>query len=215
MTLPPHLDLFSATDPAQVAHLIANGADPNAMNDHGYPVLHWAIFQRHNRCDLFEIVAELVRKGADVNGLTASSDDWSGMVPLCFAYMSPDERLVPFLIEHGADVNLGNKTPLHLCVKVNAVRPELADETLKWADYWLYHGADPNSHAQDHGITPLFFANTRGMVERLLAAGGDPYLRNKQGMCAAQYWRERGHVDALRAIERTVCLPSTASPLAS
>jgi ABC-type phosphate/phosphonate transport system substrate-binding protein len=47
---------------ACVATLIAAGADPNAVNNHGYASLHWAVYNNHEAC-----VAALIATGADPN----------------------------------------------------------------------------------------------------------------------------------------------------
>lgn len=160
-----------------------DGGDPRATDAHGTPIVRWCAYYgdvsaiRH----LLGCGEALAALGAnlDLNGAA-----FHGHWPLC-----------AFLIEQGADPNAAlaetGETPLHAAASTQRPAAELVVQVL------LAAGADPNvatlperetgSFMRDcrtKGETPLHRAAAFGsgaMIERLLAAGGDPGARDMNG----------------------------------
>ncbi|MBV9506634.1 MAG: ankyrin repeat domain-containing protein [Acidobacteriia bacterium] len=151
-----------AGNPEVVNLLLAHGAEVNPKETwRGQTALMWAAAEGHR-----EVVATLLEHGADVN---AKSEvfDFTGLKPkagsvpmnfprggftaLLFAARQGDLESARLLVEHGADVNLGDPdgtTPL--IVAIINLHYDLAG-------FLLNHGADPNA-ADGKGRTPLYAA---------------------------------------------------------
>lgn len=81
-------------DVDEIAHLLKQGGDVNAVNSEGATALHWAAFK--GRRDVAEL---LLRYGADVNALTKK-----GSTPLRLAKTHKREALVALLSSRGGTV---------------------------------------------------------------------------------------------------------------
>ena len=150
---------------AEVAALLAKGADVNAKNSGGQTPLHWAAkFARQ------DIARLLLSNGADVN--SRSTD---GRTPLYTATLWNNTNIVELLLTKGADINAKNeegRTPLH-----NAT----IQENRHIIELLLANGADVNARNKD-GETPLHVAVERlnwDLVRSLIAHGADARVRNK------------------------------------
>src|SRR5699024_3031300 len=83
--------------------LIAAGADPNLMNQTGQTPLLWSLSQK--RETTLAAVKTLVAGGADVN----LANPKTGETPLMAAAMKGDEKIVHYLLDHGANRNKKNR----------------------------------------------------------------------------------------------------------
>lgn len=144
--------------------LIKAGADVNFRGALVCPPLHFAL-QR----DCHDIAIALMQSGADVN-----LQDADGQAPLHKAAFRGQAAFVHALLRHGANPNVADQngvTPLHVA---SATLPELVDTLAS---------QKANVNAQDaDGNTPMHrFLDKPAIIERLLANGGDPNVRNKAG----------------------------------
>ncbi len=126
-----------------------------------------------------------------------SADGWTPL-HLAAAFGSPDA--VTLLLQKDADVhqrssNALRNQPLHAVIALGR-NPDTVRILLE-------HGADPNA-VQAGGFTPLLQAAASGdapLIALLLAAGADRQARCDRGKTAADYARERGHLDALALLD--------------
>lgn len=106
-----------------------------------------------------------------------------GRTPLHQAAFGGAQRVVAFLIEHGADVNASTDygwVPLHYAA---------APATVAVAELLIRSGAAPGV-ANDDGCTPLHHAvdfDKKPMVELLLAHGVDVSARDREGRMPLDY----------------------------
>jgi ankyrin repeat protein len=161
-------------DSTAATNLLAKGARVDARNDRGWTPLIVAV-----REDYSEIVSNLVEKGADVNARSTSTN---GSAVLCFAAEAGDLKVIQFLLDHGADIDIQSKdgrTPLYDA----ATKKQLAAARLL-----LAKGADPNKLVRKiekgNVLTPLMGAtvlNDVEMVDLLLQNGGHLEKRCNDG----------------------------------
>ncbi|KAK4076779.1 uncharacterized protein Triagg1_4382 [Trichoderma aggressivum f. europaeum] len=147
--------------------LLRHGADPNAGEDDGRPVLWWAVMkERIDNCRL------LLAHKADPNLVLKEREG----TPLVIAIMLENMELVKLLVENGADVNQKidyERTPVYMATYKNHV------EIVR---YLLSHNADPNI-TWSNGITPLWHAARQGyseIVRLLIEAKADIHARNDE-----------------------------------
>jgi uncharacterized protein len=195
--------------------LLERGADPNAA-DHFYKrsPLYAAVEMRNpdyvrdtappaaDRVAPMELISALVARGANPNaranttpfrGFFQVSANWAnfdGQTPFLRAALSGDVALMRFLLDHGADPNLGTNdgaTPLMAAAGVNWVvaqtysRPE--KEYLEAAQLCLERGANVNA-ANSQGFTAMHGAANRGfdaMIRLLAEHGAALDVKDKQG----------------------------------
>ena len=146
-----------------VTFLIDQGADVNLQTKTGATALHHAVWTFETS---LEIVSSLIKNGADVNA-RGGKNKWT---PLMMATSRGYCRMITFLIEHGAYIDLQDsigRTALHYAM--------FKDEKcfrgfkLKEVSKLLAAGA---SHLRDNsGLTPLLGASDKRnvlMVEHLI-----------------------------------------------
>ena len=143
---------------AHVAGLLAQGADPNASDKAGVPVLFYAVAVKDN----LPVITLLLSKGANVN-----ARDPRGNTVLAEAVQLKADLIALLLLQRKADPNVRNGagfTPLGIATAENAPAT---------MHLLLAHGADPNA-AQRGSVTPLVMAVSRGNPEavRLLVEAG-------------------------------------------
>ena len=158
------------------AMLLDRGASVNARTEDELTPLHETAHGMEP-----ETAALLLERGADVNARGPA-----GWTPLHFALLAESSvdhadvemrldgtrKLVPLLIEHGANViartALAGRTPLHLAVLLES--PEIVATLIQ-------HGADVNAQTRLGGWTPLHLALmgccAEGIVAALRAEGGE------------------------------------------
>ncbi len=156
-----------------VKALIAAGADVNACDAEGMPVLTHAV--KSSREQAADVVAAILDAGADFSAETQQRV----MIP---AAQSARPEVLRLLLERGADVNLrlqyGNSLLHHAVSNAN---PE-ACEIL------LAAGADVNQR-NEAGLTPLHWALQGAdtvAAELLLRAGANPHLPDNYGRTPLQ-----------------------------
>ena len=142
-------------DTAHVAGLLAQGANPNASDKAGVPVLFYAVAVKGN----IPVILLLLGKGANVN-----ARDPRGNTVLAEAVQLGNGPVVALLLQRKADPNVRNGagfTPLGIAT---------AESGLATMHLLLAHGANPNA-PQRGGVTPLVMAVSLGNPEivRLLA----------------------------------------------
>ena len=163
------LDAARGADLAAIESLLANGADPNTKDEHGYTPLHFAA----ERGDVAAI-GILVGAGSDLQAQAVYGfrTKTTGETPLHLAARHDHGDAVGALLAAGVDANAlaANGHPaLHWAVETGAMA---AIEAL------LAAGADPNLRAQDNSSHPpmhwaAWFGHARA-IEALAAAGADP-----------------------------------------
>lgn len=221
-TLP---DAAESGNPAEVARLLASGAEVNGAQVDGTTALHWAVYR-----DETDLAVSLLAAGAD-----ARAENRYGMTPLYLACLNGNAALVEALLGHGADPNAkrkGSETALMTaartgdiaCVKVLVKAGAEVDATLPkgqtalmWATaeghlevvrYLIEQGADFEATVPS-GFAPIFFAVREGradIVDLFLELGVDPngvieptghqgYKPPKQGTSPLILAIENGHFD--------------------
>jgi len=141
-----------------VAGLLAQGADPNASDKDGVPVLFYAVAVKDN----LPVIMLLLGKGANVN-----ARDPRGNTVLAEAVQLKADPTVLLLLKHKVDPNVRNGagfTPLGVAT---------AESSAATMHLLLAHGASPNA-PQRGDVTPLVMAVSLGNPEavRLLVEAG-------------------------------------------
>src|SRR5262249_14135843 len=160
-----------AGDVDRVRRLLAQGADPNAV-DRITPLMAAATALRakpENRMDLMRV---LLAAGARVNARAVA-----GETALIFAARFRDVDAINLLLDNGADPNLVARTGVSRLLE--AMRSGAGEkEHLEMMQPLLARGADPNARGEGLG-TPLSLAvqlRSVAMVKLLLERGADPNL---------------------------------------
>jgi ankyrin repeat protein len=155
---------------AMVAALLRAGADVDAKASSathgmrgGTTPLHWGV--KHP-----EVVRALVAHGAEINAV-----DSDGQTPLLLSLFGQHTDSALFLLESGANPNLGTKDFMY------PILPAL--EWPEVTEKLIAAGADVNVRDRDQ-LTPLFFAIKRkrvNLVSLLAEAGADPSAMGPRG----------------------------------
>jgi ankyrin repeat protein len=103
--------------------LLEEGADIHAVTDRGMGVFSQCTNVGLRRGTVsYEFAEFLLSKGADIDE-TNTTDYYGGYTPLFWAVESGNEKLVSFLVEHGANVNAKSnkgKTPLSIATEAGS-----------------------------------------------------------------------------------------------
>ncbi len=169
-----------------VEALLAAGADPAAATPKGDTALKYAALN-----DDAGTVEALVKGGADPNVVLGN-----GLTPLQAAAQAANLDAVSALLANGAEVDLRNAKG-----ETALMRAAVGGGDSQTVGLLLAAGAAVNA-ANNDGETPLMYAVGAGegfltllyktnpemapVVERLLAAGADPTLKNTAGKTAAK-----------------------------
>ncbi|MCG8622940.1 MAG: ankyrin repeat domain-containing protein [Proteobacteria bacterium] len=185
------------------ARCLANfGANPNILNDSGFPLLFQAVLDQNATK-----VAILINSGADVNatdsnGLTALH--WAGYVAVASNTAT-------------SNFNVGintHSTPhlhfLHLIAEANAfsvwrsnndsdtsLQNNAREEALQIFDLLIDEGADVNAK-DDNGITPLRIVvdgKDEEVAETLVIAGADSQIRGEDNLTIAELLFEKDNLE--------------------
>ena len=165
----------SAGDVFRLRALLDGGADPNALNKHGFAPLHLAAASKGAAAEA--AIETLVRGGAAVNARDASTDIDGGRTALHHALMHGRGSHVALLCSLGADASIANGrgyTPLHHAA-------ERAEASVVAA--LLRCGASLEARGKN-GYSALHLAAFNGREEMgaaLLEAGADPHAQGTEG----------------------------------
>lgn len=161
----------------QIAQMLAEGADPNAVSPGGQPSIMQAI-----RDDAWGVYDVLLKHPDTVfNAINRYRE-----TPLMYLAVIGETERAKELIRRGALVNRPGWTPLHYAASTGQ---------LDTAQLFLDQGAQVNALAPD-GTTPLMmaaYAGSEPMVRLLLAAGADPTLRTNQDYDVVDWANFKSH----------------------
>ena len=160
-------------DAKQLEAVIKHGADVNATDEDGRPVLFWAMRKPGNK----DNILILLNNGADVNFL------YNQVSPLTMALTNlTDKEVFEALLAHGSDVNyygVDGNTPLMLASAYQS-DPEVVK-------LLLAHGAKIDA-INDEGQTALMFAVVSNpnpqVLKALLDGGASVNLEDERGNTA-------------------------------
>ena len=168
------MEAVEAEDAAEVARLLAAGANPNAEDSRGNAAL-----ARAARDGQLEIVQLLLEGGADVNSTGTfglGTDDAAITLAATYGHLA----IIELLITHGADVNQEDSE--YGVTAIGAAAWYNHDDVVRLL---LEKGADPNWVSDwNMGETPLHWAAMQGAVESatlLLDSGVDVNIQTEDG----------------------------------
>ncbi|EYF08420.1 ankyrin repeat domain-containing protein [Chondromyces apiculatus] len=184
-----------------VALLLARGADPREIGDHGQNALALACSSFVKGDASLAIARMLLDAGAPVDSGKAGKGKGIRELPLMHAALYARTDLVALLLERGAQPGLTGgeerETALHACVS-RLDRGAGPAERLATATLLLDAGA-PVDAPDSAGRTPLItfcasFYKSPGWVEAwdallrlLITRGADVHARDEHGVCALHY----------------------------
>lgn len=195
----PRLDdtlhrLSFSNDPdrlALVEQALRNGADPNALDGHGWsPLAAAALFQE-------PIITALLDAGGDPNFFTRDSSG-RALTPLTMAFNNRKARNLNLLIDRGARLDVycqqgGDITGAMIAAMAD--RPELLARRLDAGD-------DPNARSSGGRLALAIAARNESdaCVKLLLERGADPLLAEEKGHHAIYVAAAHQRADSLRAL---------------
>ncbi len=155
---------------------LAQGEDPNVVNDKGQPALMQAI--QDGAWNTYDLLVS--HRNIDIN-----ITNKNGETPLMYLAIVGDVQRAASLIKRGAEVNRLGWTPLHYAASKGH---------LEMVQLLLANGALVNAPAPD-GTTPLMMAAFSGkepVVRALVQAGADVTTRNLSKLDAADWAESKG-----------------------
>lgn len=176
---------------------LANGLDPNSVDEHGDPLIVIAAREKSEK------VSAALAAAPNIN---LEATDRAGETALMLASLNGDLPLVQLLIDKGAEVNRKGWTPLHY-----AATNGHDDVVRLLLDKSAYIDAgSPN------GTTPVMMA-ARGdhasTLTLLLDQGADPAIKNQLGLKAIDFANHYRAPDAIKILtKRTQRLGDAPAP---
>jgi ankyrin repeat protein len=172
--------------PAMMKGLLAQGFDPNTVDELGSPGLVFAL-----RIESYEAAAVLI----DSPKLLVNAANPQGETALMMACLRGQQALAAKLLQRGADINRDGWSPLHYAA---------AGEDERMVAWLLQRGAAVNATAPN-GNTPLMMAAQTGAsasVEILLAKGADVKRLNGMNLSAADIAEQAGRDNLAERLRR-------------
>ena len=172
--------------PAMMKGLLAQGFDPNTVDELGSPGLVFAL-----RIESYEAAAVLI----DSPKLLVNAANPQGETALMMACLRGQQALAAKLLQRGADINRDGWSPLHYAA---------AGEDERMVAWLLQRGAAVNATAPN-GNTPLMMAAQTGAsasVEMLLAKGADVNRLNLMNLSAADIAEQAGRDNLAQRLRR-------------
>ena len=181
-------------DAAEIARLLAQGADPNARDGNGRTPLHVAVFAAHP-----DAVRALVRGGAQPNAFDAQRYDI-----VTIAAVKDDLPMVRLALDLGASAR--NVTSPYDGTALIAAAHLGHDGVVRA----LIAGGAPLDHVNNLGWTAVMESVVLGQggprhvatLRALIEAGADTNIPDRQGVSALAHARARGYVEMVALLER-------------
>jgi ankyrin repeat protein len=154
-----------------VSRLLAQGFDPNTVDEHGQVGLYLAL-----RSESTKVVAALLAQPA----IQIDLANGQGETPLMMAALRGQLEWAQRLVERGAALQRAGWTPLHYAA---------SGPSTEVVAFLLDRGA-PIDAASPNRTTPLMMAARYGpetSAQLLVSRGADPKLRNDKGLNAADF----------------------------
>jgi ankyrin repeat protein len=163
--------------PAMMKGLLAQGFDPNTVDELGSPGLVFAL-----RIESYEAAAVLI----DSPKLLVNAANPQGETALMMACLRAQQALAARLVQRGAAINRDGWSPLHYAAA--------GEDERSMVPWLLQRGAAVNATAPN-GNTPLMMATQTGTsasVEMLLTQGADVNRLNLMNLSAADIAEQAG-----------------------
>lgn len=169
-------------DMLAIAEALADGGDPNAVNDSGWSALHWAAHNGHEGA-----AGCLLDNDACLE--LHDNDGWS---PLHHAASQGHDAVATLLLNCGADIDekasgTFARAPLHLAAWNGHASTILS---------LINNGAGINTEDEPSGMTALHYAsrfNRPEALATLLEAGADVEAITRDGKAAIHFAAREGH----------------------
>ena len=183
LEMPTLLFAFNKGESKFLEALLAAGADPNAKNMNGRPLLHIAIMRRNA-----EIANILLKAGANPNSVGGSNRDsalLSALLPASQTVRGRTEiiKKIASATETAGKSESKSKFKSQLEEIIRRHHPSRLWIPHQGIELLLSHGADPNWQNQ-YGETPFHHACVTGeemLIETLLDAGANPNMLDLSG----------------------------------
>lgn len=194
--------------------LASDPSQASAKNEQGLSLLMFARYQfkldaveailaAGASLDLFEAAAlgkvDRLRSLLDADAEAANSFSPDGMTPLGLACFFAQPEAARLLLSRGADVNTASRNPM----KVAPLHAAVAGKNVDVIELILSGGADVNAK-QQQGWTAIHSAAMHGdlaLLEKLLARGADPAVRNDDGKTPQDLAKEKGKTQIVARLE--------------
>lgn len=180
-------------NPESVKSLLAGGANINIVDNDGNTPLHiTALYENHENLD------EILKGNPDIDAVNNN-----GYTPLLLAVQQlENEKVVEHLLLHGADVNITDRT------KKNALLVSVYSNRKEYIGIFLSKGMDINSQDEDGNTSlhyplrnvlrnKMFLSFSKEIVNLLIDAGADPYIKNKEGKSPMDLATESGEKELI------------------
>lgn len=188
------LQAHRANQPEQLAQVLRDGADANALDDDGMPLLVDAARSGH-----VEIVRTYLQQGASVNIRHTANPNNHGDTPLLIALYRGHWEIAQLLIVYGADLKAKNRWDW------GAMHMAAQSDCIPCLEGVLARGFSPNEPAPaSRGESPVMLAAGKdklAALQWLVAHGGSLDQKDPQGQSAlawAQFFKRQSTANWIR-----------------